>query len=379
MYKTLEMVDYHDTFLHQPIFIFYYPNTSISMPSVTYMNQSAPFWDFIASLEQQGNQHPFFSPNRNDETEHEHEHDDDHEEHRGPPAFGPWGWGQFFGGGQGMPHRGPPHHGPPPHHQDEEAGEKNKSKEKDIDMDGEKNDNDNGEGPSGNSGSDNEGRPHGRGRHGRCGGRRNRCGPGGPGGFGFGGPRGFGGPCGRGGFGPRHGPPHHRHGPPHHGPRGHWGPWGRGNGFGGPNGTFDPSAAVANFWNLFTEDQPNTNESEDHKPEADIFDTESAYVVHVSLPGAKKEDVGVNWDAEKSELSVAGVIYRPGDEEFLKTLAVNERKVGAFERKIRLGTRASPAHIDADGISAKLEDGVLRVEVPKLDSGYVEVRKVDIE
>lgn len=117
----------------------------------------------------------------------------------------------------------------------------------------------------------------------------------------------------------------------------------------------------------------------DHTPEADIFDTEAAYVVHISLPGAKKEDVGVNWDAEKSELSVAGVIYRLGDEEFLKTLAVDERKVGAFERKIRLGTRANPASVDADGITAKLEDGVLRVEVPKLDSGYVEVRKVDIE
>jgi HSP20 family protein len=57
----------------------------------------------------------------------------------------------------------------------------------------------------------------------------------------------------------------------------------------------------------------------------------------------------------------------------------DERKVGAFERKIRLGTRANPASIDADGITAKLEDGVLRVEVPKLDSGYVEIRKVDIQ
>lgn len=103
-------------------------------------------------------------------------------------------------------------------------------------------------------------------------------------------------------------------------------------------------------------------------------------MIHISLPGAKKEDVGVNWDTEKSELAIAGVIYRPGDEDFLKTLAMNERKVGPFERKIRLGTRANPAQIDAEGITAKLEDGVLRVEVPKLgDTGFVEVRKVDIE
>lgn len=121
------------------------------------------------------------------------------------------------------------------------------------------------------------------------------------------------------------------------------------------------------------------DKAEDFKPEADIFDTPESFVVHVSLPGAKKEDVGVNWDAEKSELSIAGVIYRPGDEDFLKTLALDERKVGAFERKVRLGSRANPAQVDVDGISARMEDGVLRVDVPKLDSGYVEIKKVDIE
>lgn len=151
-------------------------------------------------------------------------------------------------------------------------------------------------------------------------------------------------------------------------------------------GGFDPSVLAAHLWDQFNETESSneaknksTNDNADHTPDADVFDTENAYVVHISLPGAKKEDVGVNWDAEKSELSVAGVIYRPGDEEFLKSLAVNERKVGPFEKKIRLGTRASPAHIDVDAITAKLEDGILRVEVPKLDTGYVEIKKVDIE
>lgn len=131
---------------------------------------------------------------------------------------------------------------------------------------------------------------------------------------------------------------------------------------------FDPSTANDN------------TSSEDFTPEADIFDTPSAFIIHISLPGAKKEDVGVNWDIEKSELSIAGVVYRPADEELLKLLDMSERKVGPFERKIRLGTRANPAQIDSEGITAKLEDGVLRIEVPKLEKeGFVEVRKVDIE
>lgn len=117
----------------------------------------------------------------------------------------------------------------------------------------------------------------------------------------------------------------------------------------------------------------------DFEPAADVFDTEDAFIVHVSLPGAKKEDVGVNWDSDKSELSVAGVIYRPGSEEFLKTLALDERKVGVFERKVRLGSRATPAQVDVDGISAKMEDGILMITIPKEDRDFVDVKKVDIE
>jgi HSP20 family protein len=373
------------------------------------MNQSAPFWDFLASLEQQGNEHPFFGQNRNEEQES----GQDHEPSRDLPPFGPWGLGAQLFGGPGLPHRGPPPHAyheagatePTVQFEQGTAEHNNEKKDKDPEKNDEemKEANDNGEGPSGNSGSDNEGCAGGRGRHGRCGGgrRRGHCGPGG-----FGGPWGHGGPWGYGGH--HHGgPPHGRHGGPHHGPheghhrgphhgppggprgfgrRGGWGPWGRGGFFGGGGGGFDPQSFATHLWNQFNDTMTNaqdnnrsTTDTEDHTPDADVFDTESAFVVHISLPGAKKEDVGVNWDAEKSELSVAGVIYRPGDEEFLKSLAMNERKVGPFERKIRLGTRATPAHIDADGITAKLEDGILRVEVPKLDTGYVEVRKVDIE
>jgi HSP20 family protein len=339
------------------------------------MNNSAPFWDFLAGLEQQGSQHPFFGQNRNEGSENDREMPP-----RGPQdPFAPFRWGQhLFGAERGMPHHGGPPHGRHEHGHEEAGVEHNQERneqtaaEKDDTMNTEK---DNGEGSSARSGSDNEAHNGGR-PHGRCGGGRR-------------------GHYGRGGPGPNHpsyphaGPP--RHGPHHRGHRGGWGPWTRGGPFGGIGGgnpwnSFDPSTFAAQLFNQFNDTHPfnTTNatkptEPEDYTPDADIFDTESAYVVHVSLPGAKKEDVGVNWDAEKSELSVAGVIYRPGGEEFLKTLALNERKVGAFERKIRLGTRANPASVDADGITAKLEDGVLRVEVPKLDSGYVEIRKVDIE
>lgn len=143
---------------------------------------------------------------------------------------------------------------------------------------------------------------------------------------------------------------------------------------------FIPEDVLNNTNNPTTTTNTETKDTnKDFTPPADIFDTDSAYIIHISLPGAKKEDVGVNWDADRSELNIAGVIYRPGDEEFLKTLALDERKVGVFERKIRLGSQVTPAQVDAEGISARMEEGVLMVTIPKLESEFVDVKKVDIE
>jgi HSP20 family protein len=120
-------------------------------------------------------------------------------------------------------------------------------------------------------------------------------------------------------------------------------------------------------------------------PPVDIFTADTHWTLHIALPGAKKEDLAVNWDAEKSQLAVTGVVYRPGDEEFLKGLTQGERKVGMFERKVRLPPQTqtekeSKDEVDAEGIKAKMEDGVLVVTVPKVEKDeWTEVRKVDIE
>ena len=283
------------------------------MPSIRYYNQSAPFWDFIASLENGAANHPFFSaynPESRQGNRGEHPSGPPPSHHDGPPPP-------------------PSHEGPPP---PPEGGHPEPPHSP----------NDHPFGP---------GFPFGRRHHGGRGGHRGR-----------------GGRCGGGPF-PAWG-----------------GGWG-GNDldlskiaeFFASHFNPDGSNPMTNDNSTSKDNNNNSGASKDFAPPADVFDTEEAYIIHVSLPGAKKEDVGVNWDADKSEISIAGVIYRPGDEEFLKTLALDERQVGVFERKVRLGSRASPASVEEDGMSAKMEDGVLIVRVPKRDAGYVEVRKVDIE
>jgi HSP20 family protein len=55
------------------------------------------------------------------------------------------------------------------------------------------------------------------------------------------------------------------------------------------------------------------------------------------------------------------------------------REVGMFEREIKL---EDGVKIDEEKIGAKLEDGVLRVVVPKIteeEEGWESVRKVELE
>ncbi|KAJ5834065.1 hypothetical protein N7447_000091 [Penicillium robsamsonii] len=112
-----------------------------------------------------------------------------------------------------------------------------------------------------------------------------------------------------------------------------------------------------------------TAEGVDFTPLVDVFDTPAKYIVHVSLPGAKKSDLSIDYDADESVLRVAGVVYRPGiNEDLHQALVMEERgqHIGVFERQIRLGSRGAPAFVIVDGISAKLEDGILNVTLPKI-------------
>lgn len=132
------------------------------------------------------------------------------------------------------------------------------------------------------------------------------------------------------------------------------------------------------------DDNDNEFDTETFVPPMDIFDAPNAWTIHMALPGAKKEDIAVNWDPDRSHLAVSGVVYRPGEEEFLSGLVTGERKVGLFERKIKLplvsqDEAGEKEEVDEDGISAKMEDGILIIVVPKLERDWTEVRKVDIE
>ncbi|KAJ5294884.1 hypothetical protein N7508_009705 [Penicillium antarcticum] len=216
-------------------------------------------------------------------------------------------------------------------------------------------------------------------------------GHGGPGPF-----RGKGGKC-KYGHGPHAGPYGHGHGPRsgpwghHNHPHEHAGMFGRrgrgphhrgghGRHGGPPIGQGFPFNFLRNLGIPMDEPAP---EGVDFTPTIDVFDTPAKYMVHVSLPGAKKSDLSIDYDAEESVLRLAGVVHRPGiDEDMYQGLVMEERgrEVGVFEREVRFGTRAAPAFVVVEEISAKLEDGVLNVVLPKVvPEPEVQKKKVVLE
>lgn len=119
---------------------------------------------------------------------------------------------------------------------------------------------------------------------------------------------------------------------------------------------------------------PKMTTESDFEPRTDIFENADRYAIHLSLPGAKKEDVAVDYDGEHSTLRITGVVHRPEvDEKMLAELVVDGRKreTGVFEKAIRLGTKKEPASVDVHAITARMADGVLIVRVPKVEVTHV--------
>ena len=106
-------------------------------------------------------------------------------------------------------------------------------------------------------------------------------------------------------------------------------------------------------------------------PVVDIRETPEAIHVVAELPGLDPEDVEVS--IENSVLTIAGEKkheVEEGKEDGAYHLI--ERRYGRFERSFTL-----PRTVDADAISARFENGVLTVSLPKAEAA--KPRRVQVE
>ncbi|WP_055489240.1 Hsp20/alpha crystallin family protein [Streptomyces sp. TP-A0356] len=92
-------------------------------------------------------------------------------------------------------------------------------------------------------------------------------------------------------------------------------------------------------------------------PLADVMEEDDAYRIEIEIPGAKSSDINVETDGQ--EVVVSGEIK---EKERKGILRRGSRRTGAFEYRVRL-----PEKVDADNVTADMEDGVLTITVPKAE------------
>jgi HSP20 family protein len=101
-------------------------------------------------------------------------------------------------------------------------------------------------------------------------------------------------------------------------------------------------------------------------PLADVSETDDAYLVHVELPGIRKDQVDVQ--LLDREMVITGEIKEGENGKRRRS----SRRAGRFEYRTYL-----PGDIKPDQVSADLADGVLTVTVPKSETAKprrIEVR-----
>lgn len=102
----------------------------------------------------------------------------------------------------------------------------------------------------------------------------------------------------------------------------------------------------------------NLPETEDtvKTPIHDVIENENEFQVEILLAGVKKEDIDI--DIEKDLLTIKA------ERKETKDLQYNRKQTyfGKYERSFNL-----PENVDKENIGASLEDGILKVVIPKIE------------
>jgi len=102
-------------------------------------------------------------------------------------------------------------------------------------------------------------------------------------------------------------------------------------------------------------------------PAANVSETDKEYRIELVIPGFKKEDVKVNVQNEVLEVSAESKTEK---EEKTRKFTRKEFAYGSFNRSFQL-----PKAADLEKISAKYDNGLLKLEIPKREGAISKAKK----
>ena len=106
------------------------------------------------------------------------------------------------------------------------------------------------------------------------------------------------------------------------------------------------------------------------KPSIDIAESKKAYRISVEVPGVDEGDIDLTLDGDALIISGEKQQDSEDDEDGYHRV---ERSYGSFRRVLTLPTDA-----DADRITAKFRNGVLRIEIPRTREASGNRKRIEI-
>lgn len=119
--------------------------------------------------------------------------------------------------------------------------------------------------------------------------------------------------------------------------------------------TFFPMA----FENIFNDLMSDVTERTDNHfiPKAEVKETEKSFIINLLLASMEKDDINI--DIQENELVISGERSEEKTESSEK-FHLREFHTGSFKRSFYL-----PEIADSENINARLDKGILTVEIPK--------------
>lgn len=113
------------------------------------------------------------------------------------------------------------------------------------------------------------------------------------------------------------------------------------------------------FDDFFSDNWDAPKRSDQILPPVDVFENKNEFVLHVEVPGIKKDDIKITF--ENNYLNISGE-KKSTDERKNENYHQLERSFGKFHRSISI-----PAGIMLDKINAEYQQGVLSITIPKAE------------
>ena len=134
------------------------------------------------------------------------------------------------------------------------------------------------------------------------------------------------------------------------------------------NSTARPISIFNDFDNFLNDFSSSLNSFSSWEPKFEVLNTDTMYCIRAEIPGMSKKDIDI--ELENNTLSISG--DRKWNDKDQNNYS--EFSYGKFYRSFNL-----PEDVKENNIKASMKDGILSVQVPRLEKVKTEVKKIAIK